>query len=695
MKTLNLFRRRLGDIEMLVLSEFIKKMSTLESLILSHNEIGDRGLAAICEVLDTNSTITNLELSANKISNDGAINLVNRLNRNSTLSFLSLVGNNHITASYKTEVSKIWKSKTSYKRLRINWSVSMLSFHEGKTEVDYNDRAYNDDDIIVIASGLKINYQLTSLILSNNQFTDAGAQAIGEALERNTVLTSLNLTHNSEIGKNGCQLLARIILKSNTIKDFSGILVQDLKQGNFKDKTIELPDMGCGDVEAFVLGALLEINTTVETLDLSNNNISKLGAIAIIEKLHEKSSLFLISLMDNNKITDEDKTEINNLWKRNAGSNKWPINWKLDFKYVSNRKQRDTFDLQDQGFNDDDAAIIGCSFKTSTSITKIYLSSNKFGDKGIQRLVEGLKYNSMVRELDLHTNVIGDVGAQYIANLLVPVTKDIILQPGPIGMTFNGNIIFKIGHQSQAEKLGVPVGWTIHEVNDERQPNNQDSIVKAIFKTHKKNKNTRIKLKRGQLKLVTFKDGPLGIDLTGNVVTGVTKNGQAEIKGITEGWTVFQINDEPQTDNQNEILEQIGNVKKSGKPLEINFHLAEQSVQSGLAILNLSINEIGDEGTKSLCEVLKKNTTLSKLALDFNNIGDSGAESISELLKENTILQLIRLTNNKIGDKGVKLIAEALSTNTRIEYIYMKDNPISKETSSNLEDERLFKMDYY
>lgn len=195
--------------------------------------------------------------------------------------------------------------------------------------------------------------------------------------------------------------------------------------------------------------------------------------------------------------------------------------------------------------------------------------------------------------------------------------------------------------------------------------------------------------------MITFKDGPLGIDLVGNKVNRVVKDGQAETEGITEGWNVFQINGETQMDDHEEILKQISDVKNSGKPLEINFHRPEESVQSAITTLNLSSNEIGDEGTKSLCEVLKKNSVLTKICLDRNKIGDSGAESISELLKKNSTLQTIRLTENKIGDKGVKLISEALKINTSIRYIYMKDNLISDEIRQSLTDERLFKMEYY
>ena len=50
-----------------------------------------------------------------------------------------------------------------------------------------------------------------------------------------------------------------------------------------------------------------------------------------------------------------------------------------------------------------------------------------------------------------------------------------------------------------------------------------------------------------------------------------------------------------------------------------------------LTSLNLSDNEIGDEGVKVLAEVLKVNKTLTYLNLRFNHIGNEYTEVLKNL----------------------------------------------------------------
>merc|ERR1712113_939062 len=60
--------------------------------------------------------------------------------------------------------------------------------------------------------------------------------------------------------------------------------------------------------------------------------------------------------------------------------------------------------------------------------------------------------------------------------------KQIIFQSGQIGILFEENTITKVFPKSQAGTVGVRVGWTILEVNGERQSDNHESIAQAINK---------------------------------------------------------------------------------------------------------------------------------------------------------------------------------------------------------------------
>ncbi|KAG0059741.1 hypothetical protein BGZ89_000158 [Linnemannia elongata] len=88
--------------------------------------------------------------------------------------------------------------------------------------------------------------------------------------------------------------------------------------------------------------------------------------------------------------------------------------------------------------------------------------------------------------------------------------------------------------------------------------------------------------------------------------------------------------------------------------------------KSTLTTLDLSENEIGDNGAVALAEALKTNSTLTALYLGSNSIGDNGAVALSEALKTNSTLTTLNLFNNSIGDNGAEVLFEALETNLTV-----------------------------
>ena len=60
-------------------------------------------------------------------------------------------------------------------------------------------------------------------------------------------------------------------------------------------------------------------------------------------------------------------------------------------------------------------------------------------------------------------------------------------------------------------------------------------------------------------------------------------------------------------------------------------------MNTSLAEINLSRNNIGDEEAKAIGEALKVNTSLTEISLGQNEIGDEG-NAIGEALKVNTSL---------------------------------------------------------
>ena len=71
---------------------------------------------------------------------------------------------------------------------------------------------------------------------------------------------------------------------------------------------------------------------------------------------------------------------------------------------------------------------------------------------------------------------------------------------------------------------------------------------------------------------------------------------------------------------------------------------------SSLIVLNLSMNNIGDEGGMSIVEALKNNATLQALDLSHNtDIGKKTAAALKNILEANKSLRTLMLNNTQIS----------------------------------------------
>ena len=81
-----------------------------------------------------------------------------------------------------------------------------------------------------------------------------------------------------------------------------------------------------------------------------------------------------------------------------------------------------------------------------------------------------------------------------------------------------------------------------------------------------------------------------------------------------------------------------------------------------IAHLDLSFNEIGPSGGFEICKLLKcKNSQLSWLNLTSNQLADEGAEYLAEALNNNCQLRTLSIANNGISDIGAQHLAEAIN----------------------------------
>ena len=105
---------------------------------------------------------------------------------------------------------------------------------------------------------------------------------------------------------------------------------------------------------------------------------------------------------------------------------------------------------------------------------------------------------------------------------------------------------------------------------------------------------------------------------------------------------------------------------------------------TNVTTLDLSHNNIDDEGAQALAGALQGNTSVTTLHLRSNNIGSDGAQALARALQGNTTLTTLDLSWNNIAPGGAAALAGALRGNTTLTTLRLQGNNIGDEGAAAL-----------
>ena len=173
-------------------------------------------------------------------------------------------------------------------------SLTYASFNDIIAKVKENDKNVTGIGSIVthfgweaaqiLAGALTCNTSVTYLRLGKN-IGDGGAEALARMLEHNTTLKVLDLNGNSSITARGVTFLANALKKNTTLTTLI------LSMTNVKQKA------------CVALSSMLAVNETLTTLDVSCNNIGDRGVKALLEFIRKSNHSLTTLSIANNRIT--------------------------------------------------------------------------------------------------------------------------------------------------------------------------------------------------------------------------------------------------------------------------------------------------------------------------------------------------------------------------------------------------------
>jgi hypothetical protein len=104
---------------------------------------------------------------------------------------------------------------------------------------------------------------------------------------------------------------------------------------------------------------------------------------------------------------------------------------------------------------------------------------------------------------------------------------------------------------------------------------------------------------------------------------------------------------------------------------------------TSLHTLSVWGNKFGEEGARSLSNLLERNSTLIKLDLHTNRITDAGAAYFGEALKKNTNLQILYMNDTHLN-AGAASVCLGLEHNTTLRTMYLGKNQVDDTAADSI-----------
>ena len=542
------------------------------------------------------------------------------------------------------------------------WNVYCTIFgQENLTKLNWSSlKGVKVEDIIAVMDN---NTTVLSLDISDNHFTEDDAERIAEVLSKNATLQELNFSNNcvavdiSESVQKSAKL-QHFEMSWNSYSTYNNNKFSKALKVNTSLQCLDISHNNICDDDA---AAILENNSSLQLLDISHNNISAVGATAISKCLKNNRMLKNLN-MSYNKIDSffeidkalQTNTTLqildlshNNIMKFNLVHHDYLRNnlkeLSLSYNGISNYgivnlgKALETYrtlQILDLSHNDisNGEAVSSC---LNYSLKELKLSYNKLSDSGIIDIGKALQMNSNtnIQKLDISHNNISDDGA----------------------------IAF-------SECLKKSNCYTLKELNISYNEITVEGVVAIL------------------------NNGPLHIlNITHNIIskTDLTMicNTCKQLKNLQISYNEIVDNSQINTilvhfDNKhNKECDQftvysrmkLDNRSTGYKAKVLCFCAKDDHSVKALDISNLNVT---NEVAGIICKTIKGNITLQKLDISHNNISDDGAIVIGECLQINDTLQELNLSHNKVSNRGIISIGKALQVITTLRLLDISYNKI-------------------
>ena len=578
-------------------------------------------------------------------------------------------------------------------------------FKDGKVVFSYVKLLPHDITSLMSFMCTKQSIQWKSLELQQCKIGDIGMNVLQQFISDTTsTLEHVDLSHNDSSPWGAyCTIIRHCSVNSLTLCGGDGIAkyINELKEVlQTNTKLLSLKLCNINDDGAVNIAEVIQMNTTIQTLDMSSNRILDDGAIAISDGLKSNISLKQL-IISKNEITSEGP------------------------KYIAEAIQVNTtleqLDLSYNKISDNGTAAISDGLKSNSKLQRLNISHNSITNVGIKKIAEAIQVNSTLQDINISKNHISIKGLLLFMEAVknnctlqvVNITHNNVTRCGftsikqcieslqhPIQIYASWNkILSENGKLSVMSRL---YSSTFHDFKDIENDvwsfwnYDPDQIVTCLSECLKED-DTLLELNMSKNKIFSGREYKVAEAIKVNItlqkldVSFTSGHEYFVYQCLKNNKSLKELNmsNTEITSKGAKVVAEAIKVNTTLQKLDLSFNTLSDDETSfisnglksnkSLQELNMSKNEITTEGAKRIAEAIQLNMTLKQLDLSINKIFDDGATAISNSLKSNSTLQELNISHNNITNKGITKITEVVQINSKLQNINISKNHISTE----------------
>ena len=302
----------------MILEMLEKNQSIISFNISSHeglhrNRLCTEGGESLSKLLSVNRILAFLNISGTSLGPEGLSFLLNGLENNESLISLNL-SNNCLGSRIIEKLSQVLFS-TNIKELLIasnkignegcKYLGLMLSEYQMLIKLDISDNEISTKGLSLLLDAIRINNQLTTLIIKKNNFSKGLSSNFLQVLTDNNCIQIIDFSYCSirceglnEIGEGLSKNKSLISLNfcGNKIKDRG---IEIIVYGLAKNKILKSIDLSSNEIKnpgAIAIAKLIRVNNILDAILLRDNSIKDKGGQALCDSIRHNQNILKITL---------------------------------------------------------------------------------------------------------------------------------------------------------------------------------------------------------------------------------------------------------------------------------------------------------------------------------------------------------------------------------------------------------------